>query len=85
MPSSAEAWCRLPRKSTLEPWAWRRNSPARVTRSLPFQALAPAINWLPFLNTIFYPVEINESEPVVVYDKEYLGQVSTLINNTDKW
>ncbi|KAK2506148.1 LOW QUALITY PROTEIN: hypothetical protein MC885_005386 [Smutsia gigantea] len=48
------------------------------------QALAPAINWLPFLNTIFYPVEINESEPIVVYDKEYLGQVSTLINNTDK-
>lgn len=46
--------------------------------------MAPAINWLPFLNTIFYPVEINESEPVVVYDKEYLGQVSTLINNTDK-
>uniref|UniRef100_A0A8C0QCP9 Endothelin-converting enzyme 1 n=1 Tax=Canis lupus familiaris TaxID=9615 RepID=A0A8C0QCP9_CANLF len=48
------------------------------------QALAPAIDWLPFLNTIFYPVEINESEPIVVYDKEYLGQVSTLINNTDK-
>jgi len=48
------------------------------------QALAPAISWLPFLNTIFYPVEINESEPIVVYDKEYLGQVSTLINNTDK-
>lgn len=50
-----------------------------------FQALAPAINWLPFLNTIFAPVEINESEPIVVYDKEYLSQVSTLINNTDKW
>ncbi|XP_029801745.1 endothelin-converting enzyme 1 [Suricata suricatta] len=49
------------------------------------QALAPAINWLPFLNTIFYPVEINESEPIVVYDREYLAQVSTLINNTDKW
>ncbi|XP_063660605.1 endothelin-converting enzyme 1 isoform X6 [Pan troglodytes] len=48
------------------------------------QTLAPAINWLPFLNTIFYPVEINESEPIVVYDKEYLEQVSTLINTTDK-
>uniref|UniRef100_A0A5G2RMY7 Endothelin-converting enzyme 1 n=1 Tax=Sus scrofa TaxID=9823 RepID=A0A5G2RMY7_PIG len=48
------------------------------------QTLAPAINWLPFLNAIFYPVEINESEPIVIYDKEYLGQVSTLINNTDK-
>ena len=63
------------------PWA-----PSHVTlfSSLP-QTLAPAINWLPFLNTIFYPVEINESEPIVVYDKEYLSQVSTLINNTDKW
>ncbi|XP_045154875.1 endothelin-converting enzyme 1 [Echinops telfairi] len=48
------------------------------------QTLAPAINWLPFLNTIFYPVEINESEPIVVYDKEYLKEVSTLIKNTDK-
>ncbi|XP_021118659.1 endothelin-converting enzyme 1 isoform X3 [Heterocephalus glaber] len=48
------------------------------------KTLAPAINWLPFLNTIFYPVEINESEPIVVYDKEYLEQVSVLINNTDK-
>lgn len=58
---------------------------AGVTLSLPLQTLAPAINWLPFLNTIFYPVEINESEPIVVYDKEYLEQVSTLINTTDKW
>uniref|UniRef100_A0AAF6ZDG3 Endothelin-converting enzyme 1 n=1 Tax=Bos taurus TaxID=9913 RepID=A0AAF6ZDG3_BOVIN len=48
------------------------------------QTLAPAINWLPFLNTIFYPVEINESEPIVIYDKEYLSKVSTLINSTDK-
>lgn len=60
-------------------------SPSRVTLSLPFQTLAPAIHWLPFLNTIFYPVEINESEPIVVYDKEYLGQVSALISSTDKW
>lgn len=59
--------------------------PSQSHCRLPFQALAPAISWLPFLNTIFYPVEINESEPIVVYDKEYLGQVSTLINNTDKW
>ncbi|XP_043848009.1 endothelin-converting enzyme 1 isoform X1 [Dromiciops gliroides] len=48
------------------------------------QTLAPAINWMPFLTTVFYPVEINESEPVVVYAKEYLEQVSNLINNTDK-
>lgn len=62
---------------------WPRQRESRSP--LPFQTLAPAINWLPFLNTIFYPVEINESEPIVVYDKAYLGQVSTLINNTDKW
>ena len=78
-----ESQCHLLEKSSLE--ALTQSSPAGVTLSLPFQALAPAIDWLPFLNTIFYPVEINESEPIVVYDKEYLGQVSTLINNTDKW
>lgn len=63
----------------------RRSSPTGSHCPFPLQTLAPAINWLPFLNTIFYPVEINESEPIVVYDKEYLEQVSTLINNTDKW
>ncbi|XP_069466457.1 endothelin-converting enzyme 1 isoform X5 [Ambystoma mexicanum] len=48
------------------------------------QALAPAIDWMPFLRTVFSPVEINETEPVVVYAMEYLGQVSELINATDK-
>ncbi|VTJ50772.1 Hypothetical predicted protein [Marmota monax] len=48
------------------------------------QTLAPAINWLPFLNAIFHPVEINASEPIVVYDKDYLEQVSALINTTDR-
>lgn len=48
------------------------------------QTLAPAIDWMPFLRTVFSPVEINESEPVVVYAKEYLVQVSELINATDK-
>ncbi|XP_069096179.1 endothelin-converting enzyme 1 isoform X1 [Pleurodeles waltl] len=48
------------------------------------QTLAPAIDWMPFLRTVFSPVEINESEPVVVYAKEYLVQVSELINSTDK-
>lgn len=43
------------------------------------------MDWMPFLTTVFYPVELNESEPVVVYAKEYLEQVSTLILNTDKW
>nr|XP_040133691.1 endothelin-converting enzyme 1-like isoform X2 [Ictidomys tridecemlineatus] len=48
------------------------------------QTLAPAINWLPFLNAIFHPVEINASEPIVVYDKDYLEQVSALINSMDR-
>ncbi|XP_029435165.1 endothelin-converting enzyme 1 isoform X2 [Rhinatrema bivittatum] len=48
------------------------------------QTLAPAIDWMPLLNNIFYPVKINESEPVVVYANEYLTQVSSLINATDK-
>uniref|UniRef100_A0A8C2T692 Endothelin-converting enzyme 1 n=1 Tax=Coturnix japonica TaxID=93934 RepID=A0A8C2T692_COTJA len=46
--------------------------------------LAPAVDWMPFLSTVFYPVELNESEPVVVYAKEYLEQVSDLILATDK-
>lgn len=49
------------------------------------QDLAPAVDWMPFLSTVFYPVELNESEPVVVYAKEYLEQVSELILATDKW
>ncbi|KAK2521553.1 Ece1 [Columba guinea] len=48
------------------------------------QELAPAVDWMPFLSTVFYPVELNESEPVVVYAKEYLEQVSDLILATDK-
>ncbi|XP_042336186.1 endothelin-converting enzyme 1 isoform X2 [Sceloporus undulatus] len=47
------------------------------------KSLAPAVDWMPLLNAVFYPVEINESEPVVVYAKEYLEQVSYLILNTD--
>ncbi|XP_060614861.2 endothelin-converting enzyme 1 isoform X1 [Anolis sagrei] len=48
------------------------------------QGLAPAIDWLPLLNAVFSPVEINASEPVVVYAKEYLGEVSLLIQKTDR-
>ncbi|KAM6116745.1 LOW QUALITY PROTEIN: endothelin-converting enzyme 1 [Phoenicopterus ruber ruber] len=48
------------------------------------QELAPAVDWMPFLATVFYPVELNESEPVVVSAKEYLEQVSDLILATDK-
>ncbi|XP_041062819.1 endothelin-converting enzyme 1-like isoform X1 [Carcharodon carcharias] len=48
------------------------------------QVLAPVVDWLPLLSAIFYPVELNDSEPVVVYAKEYLQKVSDLINSTDK-
>ncbi|XP_063001348.1 endothelin-converting enzyme 1 isoform X2 [Elgaria multicarinata webbii] len=48
------------------------------------KSLAPAVDWMPLLNAIFHPVEINESEPVVVYAKEYLEQVSSLILSTDR-
>ncbi|KAG8142234.1 putative Endothelin converting enzyme 1 protein [Naja naja] len=46
--------------------------------------VAPAIDWMPLLKEFFDPVEINESEPVVVYAKEYLHRVSLLIQSTDK-
>ncbi|MEE6482387.1 hypothetical protein FKM82_013232 [Ascaphus truei] len=48
------------------------------------KGLVPVVDWIPFLRTVFYPVEINESEHVVVYAQEYLVQVSNLINSTDK-
>ncbi|XP_077167865.1 endothelin-converting enzyme 1 isoform X2 [Paroedura picta] len=48
------------------------------------KSLAPAVDWMPLLNAVFYPVEINKSEPVVVYAKEYLEQISDLIFATDK-
>ncbi|XP_049590528.1 endothelin-converting enzyme 1 isoform X1 [Syngnathus scovelli] len=48
------------------------------------KSLAPAIDWIPYLNEVFAPVPINESEPVVVYAKEYLQNVSDLITNTNK-
>lgn len=36
------------------------------------------------MSAMFHPVELNDSEPVVVYAKEYLQKVSDLINSTDK-
>ena len=48
------------------------------------QDLIPAVDWIPFLTAVFAPVVLNESEPVVVYAKEYLQDVSELINRTDK-
>ncbi|XP_055515409.1 endothelin-converting enzyme 1-like isoform X2 [Leucoraja erinacea] len=48
------------------------------------QVLVPVVNWLPLMSAMFHPVELNDSEPVVVYAKEYLQKVSDLINSTDK-
>lgn len=39
---------------------------------------------MPYLRAVFAPVILNESEPVVVYAKEYLQEVSDLLNKTDK-
>ncbi|XP_061537330.1 endothelin-converting enzyme 2b isoform X2 [Phycodurus eques] len=47
------------------------------------QTLAPAVDWLDFLSSCLSPLELNDSEPVVVYAREYLQQVSELINRTE--
>ncbi|XP_067392568.1 endothelin-converting enzyme 2 [Emydura macquarii macquarii] len=48
------------------------------------QALAPAIDWLDYMAYALSPLELSEAEPVVVYGREYLQQVSDLINSTDR-
>ncbi|KAL8188117.1 UNVERIFIED_CONTAM: Endothelin-converting enzyme 2 [Gekko kuhli] len=48
------------------------------------QALAPAVDWLDFMSYFLSPLELTDAEPVVVYSREYLQQVSQLINTTDK-
>ncbi|XP_027439274.2 EEF1AKMT4-ECE2 readthrough transcript protein isoform X5 [Zalophus californianus] len=47
------------------------------------QALAPSIDWLEFLSFLLSPLELGDSEPVVVYGTDYLQQVSELINHTE--
>ncbi|XP_075718016.1 endothelin-converting enzyme 2 isoform X2 [Rhinoderma darwinii] len=47
------------------------------------QNLAPAFDWMDYLSFALSPLDINDTEPVVVYGKEYLQQVSALVNNTD--
>uniref|UniRef100_A0A8C2BM86 endothelin-converting enzyme 1 n=1 Tax=Cyprinus carpio TaxID=7962 RepID=A0A8C2BM86_CYPCA len=47
------------------------------------KVLSPAVEWLDYLNFVLSPLELNDTEPVVVYAKEYLQQVSDLINKTD--
>ncbi|KAL3978613.1 hypothetical protein ACER0C_019675 [Sarotherodon galilaeus] len=46
--------------------------------------LAPAVDWMAYLREMFASVSLNESEPVVVYAKEYLQKVSELIAKTNK-
>uniref|UniRef100_A0A4W5PZY7 Endothelin-converting enzyme 1 n=1 Tax=Hucho hucho TaxID=62062 RepID=A0A4W5PZY7_9TELE len=48
------------------------------------QTLAPAVDWMPYLTDVFAPVLLNDSEPVVVYAKDYLQKVSDLIASTNK-
>lgn len=52
--------------------------------SVPLQTLVPVVDWMPYLNAVFTPVQLNESEPVVVYAKEYLQKVSDLISKTNR-
>ncbi|KAF6384990.1 hypothetical protein mRhiFer1_008843 [Rhinolophus ferrumequinum] len=47
------------------------------------QALAPSMDWLEFLSFLLSPLELGDSEPVVVYGTDYLQQVSQLINRTE--
>ncbi|XP_024898113.1 endothelin-converting enzyme 2 isoform X4 [Pteropus alecto] len=47
------------------------------------QVLAPSMDWLEFLSFLLSPLELGDSEPVVVYGTDYLQQVSELINRTD--
>ncbi|XP_036926899.1 endothelin-converting enzyme 2 isoform X3 [Sturnira hondurensis] len=47
------------------------------------QVLAPSMDWLEFLSFLLSPLELSDSEPVVVYGTDYLQQVSELINQTE--
>ncbi|CAB1332367.1 unnamed protein product, partial [Coregonus sp. 'balchen'] len=46
--------------------------------------LAPAVDWLDYLSSVLSPLDLNDTEPVVLYAKEFLQQVSDLINKTDR-
>ncbi|TMS19497.1 Endothelin-converting enzyme 1 [Larimichthys crocea] len=48
------------------------------------KTLVPAVEWIPYLTEVFAPVPLNDTEPVVVYAKEYLQKVSDLIIKTNK-
>ena len=76
----------LGQKTDLKWWGtWEH--PGRVVRNhvtMPMQVLAPAIDWLDYLSYALAPLELAETEPVVVYGDAYLQQVSELINSTDR-
>ena len=55
-----------------------------ATSPCPLQALAPALDWLDYLSYSLAPLELADTEPVVVYGDTYLQQVSDLINGTDR-
>ncbi|KAG7225926.1 hypothetical protein INR49_018527 [Caranx melampygus] len=48
------------------------------------QLLAPVVDWLDYLSSSLSPLELNDTEPVVLEAREYLQQVSDLINKTDR-
>ncbi|XP_037318692.1 endothelin-converting enzyme 2b isoform X2 [Pungitius pungitius] len=48
------------------------------------QLLAPSVEWLDYLSYSLSPLELNDTEPVVLYAREYLQQVSELINKTER-
>lgn len=60
------------------------SSLSNVSSSLVLQLLAPAVDWLDYLSSSLSPLELNDTEPVVLYGREYLQQVSELINKTDR-
>lgn len=66
---------------------WKEVQPLLIMSwLLVLQTLAPAVDWMPYLREVFAPVPLNESEPVVVYAKEYLQKVSELITKTnERW
>lgn len=57
---------------------------SRFHSSAVFQLLAPAVDWLEYLSSSLSPLDLNDTEPVVLYAREYLQQVSDLINKTDR-
>ncbi|CAL8348439.1 unnamed protein product [Arctogadus glacialis] len=48
------------------------------------QVLAPAVDWLDLLSSSLSPLELNDTEPVVIYTREYLVEMSQLIARTDR-